>query len=180
VPSPPSTHRPVARRPRLLSGLLLALALALGACGESPALLIEGCWSEADWRYERADPGARAAGRGSDDATLYAYPDRRVERHVAEVWAFRHDGTLAMVFPEGRRKEATFRLKGRGHILAVRRPAMPGAEVYRIVELDPDRLVLQYDVGVEVRGIARLTFRREGAAACRVAALPEPRPEEAS
>jgi hypothetical protein len=122
--------------------------------------MLVGCWRESEWKFERVDGDVRSMGRWSDGVRLRAYPDRLVAQHEAETWVFRDDRILEIVSRSGQRKRARYRLKGRGHMLTLRPSGASGLEVYKLEDLDGDRLVLDYDVGMEVRGIARLTFER--------------------
>ena len=98
-------------------------------------------------------------GKWIDGIDLPGFADRRVIRHEAEYWEFSPDGRLVIAKRDGSRLRTRWRLKGRGHVLTVRDPN-EGFEIYDVKALDRNELVLNYDVGMEVRGIARLTFRR--------------------
>jgi hypothetical protein len=134
------------------------------ACGSAPEQQLLGCWTETEWSYERADdngngksPNARS--RWGDGIRLHAYPDRQVIRHEAEVWEFRPHGELHMRRLDGAIGHAKWRLKGRGHVLTIWHDE-EHFEVYDIKELSRDELILHFDMGMEVRGIARLEFAR--------------------
>lgn len=125
-----------------------------------------GCWKEVDSRYEKVDvddegePVGPPVGRWNDGVRSREYPDRLVHRHDSEYWSFEPGGDVALVSQNGGVSHGRWRLKGRGHALTLRFPKDDGFEVYNIEELDEDQMVLHYDVGVEARGIARLTFNR--------------------
>ncbi|MBX3268887.1 MAG: hypothetical protein KF729_01415 [Sandaracinaceae bacterium] len=161
-------------RPALLSKLapIAALvALALVGCEDHPEDRLLGCWSEADWRYERVDAHESATmGRWTDGIRSREHPDRRILRHEAERWEFHPNRELVIVGRDGTERRARWRLKGRGHVMTLRFGDTGDFEVYNVQELASDRLVLHYDVGMELRGIARLEFRRgrdsAGAQAC--------------
>lgn len=142
-------------RGRLSGWLLGAVLVALSGCESDPEDSIVGCWTESDWRYERVDAVAPATEGRSH---------RRVLRHEAEYWELLPGGEIVIGRRDGRARRARWRLKGRGHVLTLRFPDTGEVEVYKVQELDDDELVLHYDLGMEVRGIARLTFRRGGAA----------------
>lgn len=140
----------------------LALLGSTSACGPHPEQALVGTWREAEWRYERLDDHGAAMGAWTDGVRLREYPDRRVARHESERWEFHRGGVVHIVARDGSRMTGRWRLKGRGHVMTLRFPESRSFEVYRVHELDGDRLVLHYDVGMEVRGIARLEFRRAG------------------
>ena len=88
--------------------------------------------------------------------------DDLFERHEAELWWFHSRGELAIAGMDGTLAGARWRLKGRGHVLTIRsgEDGHEHFEAYDIKELRDDLLVLNVDVGMEVRGIARLEFER--------------------
>lgn len=145
--------------------IVVASGAALAGCGLHPESALVGSWQESDWRYERLDDHDGVMGTWTDGVRLREYPDRRVTRHEAERWEFRRDGEVHIVARDGSRMRGRWRLKGRGHVMTLRFPDSHSFEVYRIQDLDEDRLILHYDVGMEARGIARLEFRRAGIAA---------------
>jgi hypothetical protein len=130
----------------------------VAACGEQPEALLIGCWAETEWTYERADTNG-AASRWNDGIRVRQYPDRQVLRHEAEAWEFRPRAELAIRDLAGEVHQAHWRLKGRGHVLTIRHDD-EHFEVYDIKELSRDKLALHFDMGMEVRGIARLEFER--------------------
>lgn len=132
----------------------------VAACGSEPEKLLLGCWTETAWTYERADT-SEVEGRAlwNDGVRVRQYPDRQVVRHESEAWEFRPRGELAIRDVEGKVHLAHWRLKGRGHVLTIRHDEAH-FEVYDIKELTHDELILHFDMGMEVRGIARLEFAR--------------------
>ena len=133
--------------------------LATVGCGTDPEEALLGCWTETGWTYERADQGAEPQTRWNDGVRLRQYPDRQVLRHEAELWEFRPLGDLAIGDLDGTLDQARWRLKGRGHVLTIRH-SEESFEVYDIKELTENKLILHFDMGMEVRGIARLEFAR--------------------
>jgi hypothetical protein len=132
----------------------------VGACGAEPEKLLVGCWKETAWTYERADTnGETPQGLWNDGIRIREYPDRQVIRHEAEGWEFKSRGDLVIRGREGDLHHAQWRLKGRGHVLTIWHED-DQFEVYDIKELNRDELILHYDMGMEVRGIARLEFTR--------------------
>jgi hypothetical protein len=156
--------------------------LLQAGCGDHPEELLTTRWQESGWEYEKLDTHSPAQGKWIDGIDFAAYADRRIVRHEAEYWEFRPDGTLIIAKRDGSHVQARWRLKGRGHVLTVREPESVGgggAEIYDVKELTRDELVLNYDIGMEVRGIARLTFRRLDASE-QLASTPRARPSRPS
>lgn len=145
----------------LVSGLIVFVVAVVTACVGTPEKSLMGCWTETSWTYEKIDdvgePGLDAL--WSDGVRMRDYPDRQVVRHEAELWHFRPRGELDIRHVDGTVANARWRLKGRGHVLTIRHEGA-GFEVYDIKELTRDQLLLNYDMGMEVRGIARLEFAR--------------------
>lgn len=134
--------------------------MATTACGGSPEKVLLGCWTETAWAYEKADDdGGLPMTRWSDGIRGHEYPDRQVLRHESELWHFRPRGELEIRHLDGAVTVANWRLKGRGHVLTIRHDA-ERFEVYDIKELTRKELILNFDMGMEVRGIARLEFAR--------------------
>lgn len=160
------SHRPPPRFPPVALVVLLALGvLAAPGCGTNPEQDLVGCWVETGWEYERVDDRSSPIGSWSDGVRLRSYPDRSLVRHEGELWEFRGRGALAIGDRAGALTSARWRLKGRGHVLTIRQ-GEDRFEVYDIKELSAEKLVLHFDLGMEVRGIARLEFER---ASCHVA-----------
>lgn len=89
------------------------------------------------------------------------YSERNLIRHEAETWCFLPDGRLRLVFEnDSIITEARWVMKGRGHILKIIYDAET-FELYDIKELTKNEMVLNYDIGMEVRGIAKLKFEKQ-------------------
>jgi hypothetical protein len=135
------------------------VASLLSGCGRSPEDQLVGCWRETGWSYERADEDLRAGSFWNDGVRPRAYPTRSVMRHEGELWEFHPRGRMSIGTADGVEAEARWRLKGRGHVLAIRH-SNAHFEVYDIKQISSDSLTLHFDAGMEVRGIARLDFAR--------------------
>ncbi len=138
----------------------LALGLALVGCGKSPEEFLVHKWEEVRWSYEKTDRTRREIQR-FDGIRIDAFEGRFIRHHEAEYWWFKEDRSFAIALEQGTILKGRWRLKGRGHILTLRYE--DGAvEVYDIKELNGRQMVLNLDLGMEVRGIARLDFSRDG------------------
>lgn len=138
--------------------LLCFLHLFVLGCGDNPEDLLVSRWEESTWVYELIDRHPDDVKR-VDGIRLGAFEERTVARHEAEYWQFRADRSFEIRLDDGTVRSGRWRLKGRGHILTLRY-ASGEVEVYDIKELGGDELVLNFDMGMEIRGIARLGFSR--------------------
>ena len=116
----------------------------------------------------------------NDLRTLTRQRDRRIVRHEAEYWEFRCDRSLVISKLNGEKLRRRWQLKGRGHVLTIAGDNPADLEVYDVKELNVRELILHYDIGMELRGIARLSFRKAeaGASASARAVAREPFQEE--
>lgn len=143
----------------MLSLALLAATLALATgCGPSPEELIAEKWVESSWSYEKLDRPTDEM-RRFEGIRIAAFEGRAVFRHEAEYWRLYPDGRFEISLSSGEMLRGRWRLKGRGHILTLRHER-GGVEVFDVKDISADRLVLNFDLGMEVRGVGSLTFRR--------------------
>ncbi|KEO73973.1 hypothetical protein [Anditalea andensis] len=128
--------------------LLLTVSVVLGFTTTSPENILLGEWSEDSWTYEKAD-----------SPSMFYYDLSSVRKHEAEHWLFQDDNTV-LFLKEGKMiGKASWIIKGRGHILRLTHE--DGLiERYDIKELNHHELVLNFDIGMESRGIAKLTFTK--------------------
>lgn len=160
-----SSRQHCGQRPTLRWSACWSLLALSSGCGENPEVMLSKRWQESEWSYERMDPPAPGSAFWADPMALSRQRDHRVVRHEAEYWEFRRDGTLIISRRGGEKVAHRWRLKGRGHVLTIGAGGRSGPETYDVKELNQHELVLQYDVGMEVRGIARLRFRDAAQAA---------------
>ena len=140
------------------------------ACTESPETQLVGTWRESHWTYAKFD-GYDSRKSASLDATFWSpHLARNVVRHEAELWEFLPGGRLRISKKNGGHVSALWRLKGRGHVLALEVPATGVVEYYEIKQLSDGQLVLHHDLGMELRGIAQFSFERFAATASQDAA----------
>lgn len=113
----------------------------------NPESQIVGKWDEIVWEYEQQEmPSSK---RSQSNGFLI---------HEAEVWNFLPDGTLVLE-GDSSHSEASWSIKGRGHILQLKY-ANNYIENYNIDALGNNELVLNFEDGLEVRGLSKLTFNR--------------------
>lgn len=135
--------------------MFVASSLLL-ACGQSPEELLAKQWVETSWKFEKLDESPQEL-RRFDGIRIQAFEKHEFFRHESEYWRFYPDHRFEIALEDGRRQLGRWRLKGRGHVLTLRYEHGE-VEAYDIKELSPSQLVLHVHLGMEVRGIARLTF----------------------
>lgn len=130
-------------------GLIIIVALlTLGFKVNNPEAIIIGQWEEKDWAYEKLD-----------DKSLLELGIENFKKHEAETWVFKENNTVE--FNKGDRliALAEWHIKGRGHILKIDH-SDGTEELFDIKELNDSELVLNFDIGMETRGIAKLIFAK--------------------
>ncbi|HLP12523.1 MAG TPA: hypothetical protein VK177_11375 [Flavobacteriales bacterium] len=143
---------------------ILLTILAFGGMGwlrsqvESPERLILGVWYEQAWEYEKVGTPADLSYKDTVSESVKNQLGKHLVIHSAETWHFEKNGVLWLI-GHGQAKQARWRLKGRGHILELEHRNHV-IEHYNLTEITPDRLVLNFDSDIQVRGIAKLTFKR--------------------
>lgn len=139
----------------------LCLFLVLMTNASSPNQLIEGTWKEISWEYEKADKNQNDSvltGEAIDD-TLQRLIARDRIIHQAETWQFLPGGKLLLTNLRGNERAAHWALKGRGHVLFMQYD-QAHSENYDLVKLTSDELILHFHTDLQVRGIAKITFRK--------------------
>jgi len=133
----------------ILLGLLCLFLLAVQTVVRlNPEQIITGQWKETGWTYENID------------TRNFVYHDIKLTRkHEAESWRITSDGRLYFYNGQDIAAEATWKIKGRAHVLQITYED-GSTELYNIKELTNDYMVLNFDIGIESRGIARLVFHK--------------------
>lgn len=121
-----------------------------------PEAVILGKWQESAWEYEKVD---KIDGKEKPEA--HQIRDQHTENlviHEAETWQFLPDKKLKLI---GKNKEeiVEWHIKGRGNILELKHSSNM-VEHYNLTELTPDKMVLNFESDIQVRGIAKLTFEK--------------------
>jgi len=127
---------------------------------ENPEKLIVGKWKEVEWQYEKTDK------KSANRKELKTFPAELKEQigseiviHSAEKWEFLPKNILKLKTQEDSVFYAQWHLKGRGHVLQIKYGDNE-VEYYDIKELNDDFLILNYDLGMEIKGVAKLIFKR--------------------
>lgn len=123
---------------------------------KAPLQHLHGQWKEQSWAFEIIDRN-----NANDlDADLKSEVCRNLIVHKAEIWNFSKNNRLNLIDSAGNRKEIIWNLKGRGHILELRYNDTC-VEDYQIQEVSNDKLILQFSSDLQVRGIVKMTFKKE-------------------
>ncbi|WP_194775662.1 hypothetical protein [Pararhodonellum marinum] len=140
----------------LLKGLIYSIpvflvtaVIFLSLSSDNPEKLILGDWQELEWSYEKAD-----------DLPLFYYDLSKIIKHEAEKWVFKDGRKIEFHKDNELVTVADYVIKGRGHILKLTYPNGK-EERYDIKELNHNEMILNFDIGMETRGIAKLTFKRK-------------------
>jgi hypothetical protein len=130
--------------------IIAGIILISGFLGMSPNPedKILGEWTEVKWEYEKIN-----------NKDFLDYDISKIKRHESEHWVFLPDKTLLMKKGNEVISTAEWRIKGRGHILKITHED-GFQELYDIKELDSGELIVNFDIGMETKGIARLHFEK--------------------
>ncbi|WMJ74644.1 hypothetical protein RCC89_15940 [Cytophagaceae bacterium ABcell3] len=128
--------------------LFLLFPILLTSCSDHPEEKILGKWVEVKSEYEDYEV-----------KKLQDHGHREIRRHETEVWVFRPDHSFEITNKEGAVAQGDWTLLGRGHILKLKY-SDGEPEVYDITNLDEEALELNIDIGMEIKGVARLFFQK--------------------
>lgn len=140
----------------LFTLLFVAFFIAMGSFTESPEMTILGRWKEAKWEYEKTQEVITDEKFSAEIKELIG---ERLFIHKAEVWRFLPEQKLILIHADGSQDIGSWVLIGRGHILKIIYQGNT-IEQYDIIELNNEQMVLNFDIGMEIKGIAKLTFRK--------------------
>lgn len=125
---------------------------------QSPDRLIVGTWKEKSWEYEKVSTPSELKTKDTVSQTVKDQLGKHLIIHSAEIWQFQKGGKLLLI-GNGQQKAVKWKLKGRGHILELEYSDHI-IEHYNVTEINRDELVLNFDSDMQVKGVAKLTFKR--------------------
>lgn len=137
--------------------LTVAISFALMRI-QNPEKVILGNWQEKSWEYEKV--------QYKEDANHvnYVYSSnlkdvigKHLLIHTAESWHFKPNGNLILK-GNNQEKKVQWALKGRGHILEIKYGDI--TERYNITEIKKDKIVLNFESDMQIKGLAKLTFEK--------------------
>lgn len=134
------------------AGVMISFFLVLRA-SINPEKQIIGIWQEVDWDYENS-----YSVKDDSSHMVKAEISKDLIIHEAETWRFLPNGVLQLSGEKGY-ENLEWRVKGRGHILQLKH-AKTRIENYNIDLLNDSTMVINFEVDLEVRGIAKLTFKK--------------------
>jgi len=76
------------------------------------------------------------------------------------MWEFSRDNLKVINNTKKENNNLTWKLKGRGHILEITDNKTKSVESYQIQELSDDKLVVFANIDLQVRGIVKITFKK--------------------
>lgn len=128
----------------------------------SPEDLLVGSWSEHSWKYERvASTGQKKdVCEDSLSETLKEYLGKSLFLHEDETWSFLSNGELHISSPGKASKILYWRLKGKGDMLVIKDENKKPMEHYKVTHLDEDSLSLNFELDIQVKGLASMTFKK--------------------
>lgn len=129
---------------------------------KSPEDILVGDWSENSWKYERvASPGQKqGAYEDSLSGSLKEYLGKSLFLHENETWSFLQNGELHISSPNKEPKIFHWRLKGKGDMLVIKDENMNPMEHYKITYINKDSLSLSFELDIQVKGLASMTFKK--------------------
>ncbi|HEY9044737.1 MAG TPA: hypothetical protein VIN08_02530 [Ohtaekwangia sp.] len=148
----------------IISGVLVLIITGLVWARQriqSPEQLIVGSWREQAWEYERVHARKDLEKLRRQEPISQVVKDQLGKHliiHSAEQWLFRPNGILVLQGASAK-TEVKWKIKGRGHILELEYHDHM-IEHYNLTELTSEQMVLNFDSDMQVRGVAKLTFKR--------------------
>lgn len=128
----------------------------------SPEDILIGDWSESSWKYERvASPNQKKkACEDSLSNSLKEYLGKSLFLHEHETWSFLPNGELHISSAGKKTKVLYWRLKGKGDMLVIKDENMNPMEHYKVTHIDKDSLSLSFELDIQVKGLASMTFKK--------------------
>lgn len=126
-----------------------------------PDTLIIGSWKEVSWQYIKSNDYTKNDSLNSVfiDEVVKEKISKHLVIHESEEWIFKKNGDLVIRKKNANATIAKWVLKGRGHILKI--SYMNNlTELYRIKELKKNKLILNFENNMHVRGIVKLHLKR--------------------
>lgn len=130
--------------------------------GSNPENMVVGKWNEVKWEYELYDKAESKTDGTSKiiPEDLKQYVGGNLKIHEAEIWKFDPNGTLTLTDRDGNLlKELKWAFKGRGNVLNLKYDDS-SSESYIVTSISKNSLVLNIDLHIGAKGIAKLTFEK--------------------
>lgn len=140
-------------------GLLLMSFTVMISSAKNPEKVIIGEWQELKWEYEKVNKSSNSVNYKIISDEVKSLIGQNLIIHKAETWQFLPDRRVLLKTEDGA-KIANWHIKGRGHILQLKYENSNSIENYNITELNEHELVLNFDMNIQAKGIAKLTFKK--------------------
>lgn len=126
-----------------------------------PDTLILGAWKEYSWQYIKANDKTKndSLNSVSIDEVVKEKISKHLVIHKSEEWIFKKNATLIIRKKGEENIKAKWVLKGRGHILKIIYKDYI-TELYRVKEINKNKLILHFDNSMHVRGIVKIHLKR--------------------
>lgn len=128
----------------------------------TPEDLLVGSWSESSWKYERVASPEYKKGTCEDSLSnsLKEYLGKGLFLHEDEMWTFHRNGELHISQQKGTPKVLYWRLKGKGDMLIIKDENKNPMEHYKVTQINKDSLSLSFELDIQVKGLASMTFKK--------------------
>lgn len=140
---------------------IAVIFLLLYNAAPHPEDAIVGSWKEKEWEYEMVDEKKRREGRslGSRSEMRQQLVSNMPVRHEEEVWTFLPGGKLVISNEDTSKSELVLKwsIRGRGNILVLTY-GNGEMEHYNLTKLEENRLVLNFELDSQIKGLAKLSF----------------------
>lgn len=144
--------------------VLFLLIIAIGINSKllyHPDTLIVGSWEEKYWQYVKANDSNKKDSLNSVyiDEVVKEKISKHLVIHKSEEWIFKKNATLIIRKKGSENTIAKWVLKGRGHVLKITYKDNL-TELYRLKEINKNKLVLHFENNMHVRGIVEIHLKR--------------------
>lgn len=139
--------------------LLVTTATVVVVRGKGVERDLIGSWQKESLDFERVN----VEGHEIRSMILQAQDNEVSHKLIVDkidMWKFSSDNLKIINNTKEENNHLTWKLKGRGHILEITDTKTNNVESYQIQELSNDRLVVFANIDLQVRGIVKITFKR--------------------
>lgn len=144
----------------LLANIAVILIAFIFISNDRREHLLLGDWDQKEWIYEKSrNPYIL----NNESDTLSESMINEIEQdliiHAGEAWEFLPDNKLK-IRKDNKEEIYQWYLRGRGNILVIEKANRSDYEAYEITHLSPDSLALSFEIQMQLKGITRLTFKK--------------------
>lgn len=139
--------------------LLVTTATVVVVRGKGLERNLIGSWQKESLNFERVN----VEGHEIRSMILRAQDNEVSHKLIVDkidMWKFSSDNLKIINNTKEENNHLTWKLKGRGHILEITDTKTNNVESYQIQELSNDKLVVFANIDLQVRGIVKITFKK--------------------